>query len=105
MGVEVVRDTLDTLWKAMEDLINIHDRDIALQLGFCTVVMRNKNLKVTFADYLSKEVDNTEFESKMKRMTSPVSTLWKTNTDQMFKGSALGTMIKKPNLAVTEALN
>jgi hypothetical protein len=104
MGVDVVRDCLDTIWKAIEDLINIHDKDIALQLGFAVVIMRNKNLRVQFADYLTKDVTATEFETKMKRMTSPVSSLWKTNTDKMFKTSALGTMIKKPNLAVTEAL-
>lgn len=104
MGVDVVRDTLDTIWKAMEDLINIHDKDITLQFGFCVVQMRDRNLKVIFADYLTKDVTASEFEGKMKRMTSPVSTLWKTNNDQMFKSSALGTMIKKPNKGVTEAL-
>lgn len=41
----------------------------------------------------------------MKRMSSPVSTMWRTNTNKMFSKSALGTMIKKPNPAVTEALN
>ena len=40
----------------------------------------------------------------MKRMNSPVSALWKTNTDKMFQTSDLGKMIKKPNMAVTEAL-
>jgi len=49
-------------------------------------------------------VTSDEFENKMKRMNSPVSALWKTNTDKMFQRSALGTMIKKPNQAVTEAL-
>ena len=104
MGVEVVRDTLDTIWKALEDLIMIHDRDINLQFGFCNVRMINRKLRVVFADYLSREVTDKEFEDKMKRMNSPVSSLWKTNTDKMFQTSDLGKMIKKPNMAVTEAL-
>ena len=66
--------------------------------------MINRKLKVIFADYLTKEVTQTEFEDKMKRMNSPVSTLWKTNQEKMFQTSDLGKMIKKPNLAVTEAL-
>lgn len=37
MGVDVVRHTLDILWKAIEDLINIHDVDITLQFGFAAV--------------------------------------------------------------------
>ena len=84
MGVDVVRDTLDTIWKALEDLIMIHDRDINLQFGFANVRMINRKLKVIFADYLTKEVTQTEFEDKMKRMNSPVSTLWKTNQGKMF---------------------
>lgn len=30
--------------------------------------------------------------------------MWRTNTTSMFQQSALGTMIKKPNAAVTNAL-
>ena len=104
MGVEVVKGTLDIIFKAIEDLINIHDKDIQLQFGFCAVRMASKNLKVVFASYLSKEVSGPEFEQSMKRMTSPVSTMWRTNQNEMFKKSALGTMIRKPNAAVTEAL-
>lgn len=56
MGVDVVKSALDIIYKAIEDLINIHDRDIQLQFGFAVVRMANKNLRVNFADYLSKEV-------------------------------------------------
>lgn len=62
MGTDVVRDTLDTIFKAIEDLISIHDKDISLQFGFCNIQMRNRNLKVFFADYLSKEVSDAQFE-------------------------------------------
>ena len=30
MGVDVVRSTLDIIYKAIEELINIHDKDIQL---------------------------------------------------------------------------
>ena len=56
MGTDVVRSTLSMIYKAIEDLINIHDKDIQIQFGFAVVQMRSKNLKVVFADYLSKEV-------------------------------------------------
>ena len=104
MGVDVVKGTLATIFKAIEDLINIHDKDITLQFGFCAVRMAGKNLKVVFADRLTKEVSGPQFENSMKRMTSPVATMWRTNTNKMFQKSALGTLIKKPNAAVTEAL-
>lgn len=79
LEVAVVKETLNIIFKAIEDLINIHDRDIQLQMGFCAIRFTNKNLQVVFADYLSKEVSGAEFEGSMRRMTSPVATLWKTN--------------------------
>jgi len=105
MGVDVVKHTLEIIYKAIEDLINIHDKDIQLQFGFACVQMRQKNLKVNFAEYLTKEVTDPSFENAMKRMSSSVSSMWRTNTSKMFQQSALGTMIRKPNAAVTEALN
>lgn len=85
MGVDVVKSTLNIIYKAIEDLINIHDKDIQLQFGFCVIQMRQKNLKVVFADYLAKEVSGSQFENTMRRMNSPVSTLWRTNTNKMFQ--------------------
>ena len=104
MGVDVVRGAIDIIFKAIEDLINIHDKDISLQFGFACVQMRQKNLKVAFADYLTKEVTDAGFENSMKRMNNSVSAMWRTSTSKMFQSSALGTLIKKPNGAVTEAL-
>lgn len=101
MGVPVVRDTLNIIYKAIEDLINIHDKDITLQFGFAAIQFYQKNLRVAFAPYLSKEVSNATFETTMKRMKSPVADMWRTSTSKMFQTSALGTMIKKPNAAVT----
>lgn len=79
MGVDVVKHTLDIIWKAIEDLINIHDVDITLQFGFAAVQMKQKNLRVQFADYLSKEVTGAQFETTMRRMNSPVASMWRTN--------------------------
>ena len=84
MGVDVVKGVLDTIYKAIEDLINIHDKDISLNFGFAAVTMRQKNLQVRFADHMTKEVTGSQFETSMRRMNSPVSSLWKTNTDKMF---------------------
>lgn len=53
---------------------------------------------------MTKNVTASDFETSMRRMNSPVSTLWRTNTDNMFRKSELGTMIKKPNAAVVDAL-
>lgn len=104
MSVDVVRSALDTIYKAIEDLISIHDKNITLQFGFAAVQFSNKNLRVAFDESLTKNVTSSDFETSMRRMNSPVSTLWRTNTDHMFRRSDLGTMIRKPNAAVVDAL-
>ena len=40
----------------------------------------------------------------MRRMNNSVSSMWRTSQSKMFQQSALGTLIKKPNGAVTGAL-
>ena len=85
MHRNVVRDTMDAINRAIVDLITVQDRDINLAFGFCNIIIRNKGLQVPFADYLTKECDAPEFEGTMKRMNSPVASLWKTNTSKMFQ--------------------
>ena len=93
MRTDVVRDTLGHIFRAIVDLITLRDKDINLALGFCNVTIRNKGLQVPFAPYLTRECNDPGFENTMKRMNSPVATLWKTNTTNNFCKSNLGTMI------------
>lgn len=65
----------------------------------------NRGLTTHFASYLGKEVGNKDFETQMRRTNSPVSTMWKTNTDEMFRASKMGNIVSKPNRHVTEALS
>lgn len=103
MGKDVVEDTLKSIFLAIQDLIKF-DHNISLQFGFANINFVNKNMKVLFADFLTREVKDKEFETTMRRSNSPVSTTWRTNTQSEFFKSALGTMIQKPNSQVNEAL-
>jgi hypothetical protein len=103
MGKEVVEDTLRTIFLAIQDMIK-YEYNLLLQFGFANISMVNRNLKVTFAEFLTREVKEKEFETTMRRSNSPVSTTWTTNTQSEFFKSSLGSLIKKPNHEVTEAL-
>lgn len=103
MGKDVVDDTLNAIWIGIEDLVK-QDKDISLQMGFCNLRFTNRSLKCIFAAYLGKEVGNKDFETQMRRTNSPVSTMWKTNTESMFRASKMGNLVTKPNRHVTEAL-
>lgn len=103
MGKDLVDDTLSAIFLAIEDLVRL-DRDINLQMGFCAMKFTSRALKVHFAPHLSKILEQKDFEDKMRRTNSPVSTLWKTNTQEMFRQSNLGCLVTKPNQKVTQAL-
>jgi len=64
----------------------------------------NRSLKVHFADFLGKELADKDFQTQMRRTNSPVSTMWKTNTEAMFRASKMGNIVSKPNKHVTQAL-
>ena len=80
------------------------DHNLVLQFGFATLHFVNRSMKVQFAPYLTTEVKDKDFEVTMRRSNSPVATTWRTNTQEQFYKSSLGTMIKKPNGAVNATL-
>jgi len=103
MGKEVVESVLKTIFLAIKDMLK-YDHNIMLQFGFCNISFVNKACKVTFAPYLVTEVKDKDFEHNMRRSTAAVSQTWRTNTQQGFFRSTLGTMIRSPNQEVNEAL-
>ena len=96
MGKDVVEDTLRTIFLAIQDMLK-YDHNLCLQFGFANISFVNKNMKVTFAPYLTSEVKGKDFETTMRRSNSPVAETWRTNTQSEFFKSSLGTLIKKPN--------
>ena len=103
MGKDVVEDTLRTIFLAIKDLLKL-DHNVQLQFGFVNISFVNKTMKANFASYLTTEVKDKEFETTMRRSNSPVAETWRTNTQNQFYKSALGTMIRKPNMEVTATL-
>lgn len=100
MGADVTKDALNTLFRALVDLIK-YDKNIDLALGFCNIRMVGKTLSVVFKNDLVKEVKAPTFETQMIRQKSPVSTLWTTTYNQKWGMSTLGSLVKKPNDQVT----
>ena len=104
LGVDVVNDALNTLFLAIQDLIKL-DKNIDLAFGFCNVRFLSRNLKVAFLPDLNQTNGSAQFEDKMIRQKSPVSTLWRTSYGQSWANSTLGSLVKMPNHTVTNTLN
>ena len=104
LGTDVVNDALKTLFLAIQDLIK-YDKNIDLAFGFCNVRFFNRGLKTQFLSDLSKSVGSSHFENQMVRQSSPVSTRWTTRYNDSWAKSTLGSLVKKPNTVLTQALN
>lgn len=104
MGKDVTVDALETLFRAIVDLIK-YDKNIDLAFGFANIRMINRKLSFVFKDSLVQEIKAPNFEHQMARQKSPVSTLWTTSYDQKWGRSTLGSLVKKPNNQVTQTLN
>ena len=61
MGKDVTQDALNTLFRAIVDLIK-KDKNIDVAMGFCNVRMIGKTLSYVFLDSLSMEIGAPAFE-------------------------------------------
>ena len=66
MGADVTKDALNTLFRAIVDLIK-YDKNVDLAMGFCNVRMVGKTLSVVFRSDLVTEVKAPSFEKQMVR--------------------------------------
>lgn len=66
MGKDVTVDALETLFRAIVDLIK-YDKSIDLAFGFANIRMINRKLSFVFKDSLVKEIQAPNFEHQMAR--------------------------------------
>ena len=66
MGKDVTQDALNTMFRAMVDLIK-YDKNIDIAMGFCNVRMIGKTLSYVFDSSLNIEVGAPTFETQMVR--------------------------------------
>ena len=66
MGKDVTQDALNTMFRAMVDLIK-YDKNLDIAMGFCNVRMIGKTLSYVFEDSLTMEVGAPTFEHQMAR--------------------------------------
>ena len=104
LGVDVVKDALDTIFLAIKDLIKF-DKNIDLAFGFCNVRFNNRTMTFVFREDLRRTIGNAKFEEQMVRQKSPVSTLWRSRYEDKWANSTLGSLVKKPNNVLTQVLN
>lgn len=101
----VVEDTLNAVFNAVYDLINM-GKSITLKFGFCNVHFYDKNISYTFAPDLSKTMTNIhETRSRMKRGVTPVSQNWRVSAVNKWEKSNLSTLLDRPHTPLIKAVD
>ena len=66
MGKDVTVDALETLFRAIVDLIK-YDKSVDLAFGFANIRMINRKLSFVFKEGLVREINAPTFEHQMAR--------------------------------------
>jgi len=100
----VVKDGLEAFFHAVVDLIN-YGRDIDLNFGFARIHIVDRNLKTGFKKNFKMNVEDKQFEDKMKMSKTACSSFWKTSYKKEWQKSTLGNLIQKPQSHLVDAMD
>lgn len=101
----VVSDTLDAIFTAIYDLINM-GKNITLKLGFINIYFADKNMTYNFNPELKGIMSNVqETTIKTKRGITPVSKNWKDTAFNKWERSNLSTMLDRPYTPLIKTLD
>jgi len=104
LAKEVVSSAIQAFIAAVWDLTQL-GHDLAIDFGFCTVKVNDKNLSYTFKQDFVNTVNDTRFEHKIKKSETPTDNFWKTSSKDKWAKSTLSGLYKKPDANKVQSLN
>jgi len=103
LAKEVVSSAIQAFIAAVWDLTQL-GHDLAIDFGFCTVKINDKNLSYTFKQDFIHTVNDTKFEHKIKKAEAPTDNFWKTSAKDKWAKSTLSGLYKKPDSEKVQTL-
>jgi len=101
----VVTDSLNAIFAAIYDLINI-GKNIVLKTGFCNIYFVDRNLTYSFAPEIGKTItDLMSSESKFRRGITPVETTWKNTAISKWAKSSLSSLLERPQTPLIKTID
>jgi nucleoid DNA-binding protein len=104
LAKEVVSSAIQAFIAAVWDLTQL-GHDLAIDFGFCTVKVNDKNLSYTYKQDFVSNVNDTKFEHKIKKSEVPTDGFWKTNAKDKWAKSTLSGLYKQPDASKVQTLN
>jgi len=96
LGKETVDSAIKTFVEAVSNLTQLgHNLDI--DFGFCKVKIVNRNLSYNYKQDFSQTLNQTAFESKIKKAEVSTASFWQATSQDKWASSNLSQLFKQPN--------
>jgi len=96
LGKEVVTSAIAAFVEAVSNLTQL-GYNLDIDFGFAKVKINNKNLSYSYKQDFSSGLNQTAFESKIKKAEVSTASHWQTTSQDKWANSNLSTLYKQPN--------
>jgi len=104
LGKEAVASAIQAFIEAVSNLTQLgHSLDI--DFGFCRVKINNRNLTYTFKQDFSGSLNQTAFESKIKKAEVSTASFWQNSMQEKWTASNLSQLWSQPDAAKVQNLS
>jgi len=104
LGKEVVASAIQAFIEAVGNLTQL-GYNLDIDFGFCKVKINNRNLSYNYKTDFNQGLNQTSFESKIKKAEVSTSSFWKTSMQQKWTSSNLSQLFKQPDSGKVQTLS
>jgi nucleoid DNA-binding protein len=96
LGKEAVDSAIKAFIEAVSNLTQL-GYNLDIDFGFCKVKIVNRNLTYTYKQDFSQTLNETNFESKIKKAETSTASYWQTSMQDKWTASNLSQLFKQPD--------
>lgn len=96
LGKEVVSSAIQAFIEAVSNLTQL-GYTLDIDFGFCKVKINNRNLSYNFKQSFGQVLNETSFESKIKKAEAGTATFWQNSMQDKWNASSLSTLFNQPD--------
>jgi len=104
LGKEVVTSAIQAFVEAVANLTQL-GHNLNIDFGFCRVTITNRNLSYSYKQDFSQTLNQTSFESKIKKAEVSTSSHWTNTMKDKWAQSNMSTLFKQPSPEKVQTLN
>jgi len=104
LGKEVVSSAIQAFIEAVANLTQL-GYNLDIDFGFCKIKIVNRNLSYSYKQDFAQTLNQTSFESKIKKAEVSTSSHWEKTTQEKWSSSNLSQLFKQPDSDKVQTLN